>query len=52
MTIDAFLASLRGRADAVEQLQGAIDAERYDPRLSEADRHRLVTAKLELERRK
>lgn len=51
MTIDAFLASIRHRVDALEQINGAIWGERIDPRLPEAERQKLVVAKLELERR-
>lgn len=49
MTIDQFLASLVGRDDAVEQIEGAL---KYVNDMPPEDRQRLVVAKLEFQKRR
>lgn len=48
MTADAFLSSLTGRRDALEQLDGWLWGERVDPRHSREDVAKVATHRAQL----
>ncbi len=52
MKIADFLASLVGRHDALAQIEGALWAEKHDPRLTDEQRGELVRAKLAIEKQR